>query len=198
MPAPGVWPSGTRGLPQARAAMHPLCFPAQLHPMCFCLQLPGQWHDLERNAFAKCRSSCYTCVSAAQQSWVWKCNGACFSRGPLRVCPLRIHLNTNQQIETWIFNFWQPGSHQRVNLVVYPSTFSPSQFGQIMPRFLTNTWKSLTNCLPGRRRYFGFCNRRNLFAALTVNKMLSLICRSQEPGSAQNPTRIQWIETRKG
>ena len=91
--------------------------------------------------------------------------------------------NANQQIETWIFNFWQ-GSHQGVNLVVYLSTFWCSQFGQIMPRFLTNPRKYLTNCALRRRRYFAFCDRRKVFAALTVNKMLSLICKRQERVSA--------------
>ena len=91
--------------------------------------------------------------------------------------------NANQQIETWIFNFWQ-GSHQGVNLVVYFSTFWCSQFGQIMPRFLTNPRKYLTNCALRRRRYFAFCDRRKVFAALTVNKMLSLICKRQERVSA--------------
>ena len=53
-----------------------------------------------------------------------------------------------------------------------------------MPRFLTNPRKYLTNCALRRRRYFAFCDRRKVFAALTVNKMLSLICKRQERVSA--------------
>ena len=135
----------------------------------------------------------------AEQSWYWECKqpSACSSACLQTSHPAQP--NANQQIETWIFNFWQ-GSHQGVNLVVYLSTFWCSQFGQIMPRFLTNARKYLTNCAPWRRRYFAFCDRRKVFAALTVNKMLSLICKRQERVSAPRipHTRIRWIETRRG
>ena len=135
----------------------------------------------------------------AEQSWYWECKqpSACSSACLQTSHPAQA--NANQQIETWIFNFWQ-GSHQGVNLVVYLSTFWCSQFGQIMPRFLTNPRKYLTNCALRRRRYFAFCDRRKVFAALTVNKMLSLICKRQERVSAPRVphTRIRWIETRRG
>ena len=138
----------------------------------------------------------------SEQSRVDIENASNLVRALLRVCKPRIpprQPNANQQIETWIFNFWQ-GSHQGVNLVVYLSTFWCSQFGQIMPRFLTNARKYLTNCALRRRRYFAFCDRRKVFAALTVNKMLSLICKRQERVSAPRVphTRIRWIGTRRG
>ena len=135
----------------------------------------------------------------AEQSWYWECKqpSACSSACLQTSHPAQA--NANQQIETWIFNFWQ-GSHQGVNLVVYLSTFWCSQFGQIMPRFLTNPRKYLTNRALRRRRYFAFCDRRKVFAALTVNKMLSLICKRQERVSAPRVphTRIRWIGTRRG